>query len=151
MSKTGWIAGFASATVLKTVLRIISLILKLISTLLLYFGLYIPFFYLVYGVLLHLLAGVPLFDFSMQSQLYMLGLLLTVVSAVIISVRNLIMTPLRDAVAFFDRNNQPEQPMIYRSELLPDLIIHEYHDRYDVFRDVNGRVTFLRTEPKGRR
>jgi len=31
---------------------------------------------------------------------------------------------------------------------MPDLIIYEYDNRYEVYRDYNGRLTYLRTEAK---
>lgn len=114
----------------------------------LYFGLYVPFFYFLYGLIIHLTLGVVLFDFSTNSQLYLLGLLLCLVSSVIISVRNIILTPLKSALKFYDSRKRPEKPLVYRSELMPDLIIYEYENRYEVYRDYNGRLTYLRTEAK---
>lgn len=150
MSKSGCLLGFTGATILKTIVNTLNWAIKIISSVMLFFGLYIPFAYLIYGGLLYLIAKVPIFDFSTNSQLYLLGLLLCVICSVIISVRNLIMRPLTSVIAWHDRKNQPEQPMIYRSNVMRDLIIYEYKDRYDVYRDINGRLSYIRTEGKGR-
>lgn len=74
--------------------------------------------------------------------------MLCLVSSVIISVRNIILTPLKSALKFYDSRKRPEKPLVYRSELMPDLIIYEYDNRYEVYRDYNGRLTYLRTEAK---
>ena len=63
-------------------------------------------------------------------------------------VRNIILTPLKSALKFYDSRKRPEKPLVYRSELMPDLIIYEYENRYEVYRDYNGRLTYLRTEAK---
>ncbi|MEG2454384.1 MAG: hypothetical protein RSB20_05920, partial [Clostridia bacterium] len=131
-------------------LHVVGFVIRVVSYLLLFFGLYLPFFYLLYGLIIHLLLEVKLFDFSANSQLFLLGLLLTIVSAVIISVRNLVMIPLRNVIAYCDRKNLPEQPEIYQSQLQPDLTIYEYKNRFDVYRRSNGRLLFLRTEYKRR-
>lgn len=148
MSKSGCLLGFTGATILKTILYVLNWTIKLIASVLLFFGLYIPFIYLIYGGLLYLIAKVPIFNFSTNSQLYLLGLLLCIICSVIISVRNLIMKPLTSIVAFYDKKNTPEQPLVYRSNVMRDLIIYEYKDRYDVYRDINGRLSFIRTEAK---
>lgn len=148
MSKPGFIAGFAGAGILSALLKFLGYVVKFLSTIMLYFGLYIPFFYFLYGLIIHLTLNVTLFDFSTNSQLYLLGLLLCCVSAVIITVRNIVLAPIKSALKFMDRNKRPEEPLVYRSELMPDLVIYEYSDRYDVFRDCNGRLSYLRTEGK---
>ncbi len=142
--------GFAGAGILSALLRFVGYLIKFLSTIMLYFGLYVPFFYLLYGLIIHLTLGVPLFNFSVNSQLYLLGLLLCLISSVIITVRNIVLEPIKSVLRHLDNRRAPEQPMIYRSEIMPDLVIYEYAMRYDVYRDVNGRLTYLRTESKGR-
>ena len=148
MSKPGFIAGFAGAGILSVLMKFLGYVVRFLSTIMLYFGLYVPFFYFLYRFIIHLTLGVALFDFSTNSQLYLLGLLLCLVSSVIISVRNIILTPLKSALKFYDSRKRPEKPLVYRSELMPDLIIYEYENRYEVYRDYNGRLTYLRTEAK---
>ena len=89
MSKPGFIAGFAGAGILSVLMKFLGYVVRFLSTIMLYFGLYVPFFYFLYGLIIHLTLGVVLFDFSTNSQLYLLGLLLCLVSSVIISVRNI--------------------------------------------------------------
>ena len=97
MSKPGFIAGFAGAGILSVLMKFLGYVVRFLSTIMLYFGLYVPFFYFLYGLIIHLTLGVALFDFSTNSQLYLLGLLLCLVSSVIISVRNIILTPAGNA------------------------------------------------------
>lgn len=150
MSKSGFLMGFAGASILRVVIKFLGYVVRALSTIMLYFGLYIPFFYMLYGLIIYLTLGVQLFDFSVNSQLFLLGLLLCLISSVIISVRSVILAPIKSVLKYMDRRSAPEQPLIYRSTVLPDLIIYEYSNRYDVFRDYNGRLCFIRTESKGR-
>lgn len=149
MSKTGFAAGFAGAGILSVLWRFLGYVIRWLSTVMLYFGLYVPFFYLLYGLIIHLTLGVNLFNFATNSQLYLLGMLLCLISSVIIAVRNIILAPIKNVLKYYDRRGAPEQPLIYRSELNPDLIIYEYTGRYDVYRVINGRLNFIRTESKG--
>lgn len=142
--------GFAGAGILSVLTRFVGYVIRFLSTVMLYFGLYIPFFYLLYGLIIHLTLNVALFNFSVNSQLYLLGILLCLVCAVIISVRNLVLEPIKSVLKRLDNRHAPEQPLIYRSEIMPELVIYEYTNRYEVFRDYNGRLSYLRTENKGR-
>lgn len=151
MSKPGFIAGVAGAGILSVLWRFLGYVIKWLSTIMLYFGLYIPFFYLLYGLIIHLTLGINLFNFQTNSQLYLLGMLLCLISSVIITVRNIILEPLKNVLRNIDKKHAPEQPLIYRSEINPALIIYEYSTRYDVYRVINGRLTYIRTESKGLR
>lgn len=142
--------GFAGAGVISVLMRFVGYLIRFLSTIMLYFGLYVPFFYLLYGLIIKLTLNLMLFDLSVNSQLYLLGLLLCLIAAVIITVRNIVLAPIKSVLRRLDSRRAPEEPLIYRSEIMPDLIIYEYAMRYDVYRDVNGRLTYLRTETKGR-
>ena len=61
MSKPGFIAGFAGAGILSALLKFLGYVVKFLSTIMLYFVLYIPFFYFLYGLIIHLTLGVTLF------------------------------------------------------------------------------------------
>lgn len=121
MSKPGFIAGFAGAGILSVLMKFLGYVVRFLSTIMLYFGLYVPFFYFLYGLIIHLTLGVALFDFSTNSQLYLLGLLLCLVSSVIISVRNIILTPLKSALKFYDSRKRPENRSFTEANLCPTL------------------------------
>lgn len=121
MSKPGFIAGFAGAGILSVLMKFLGYVVRFLSTIMLYFGLYVPFFYFLYGLIIHLTLGVVLFDFSTNSQLYLLGLLLCLVSSVIISVRNIILTPLKSALKFYDSRKRPENRSFTEANLCPTL------------------------------
>lgn len=149
MLKPGFFAGLAGAGILRAAWRLTRFVCKWIATVIMYFGLYIPGLYLVYGIVLHFTLGVRLFDFSTDSQLYLLGMVLCLTASAIIAVRHLVIAPIKSVLKFRDRHAVPEQPLVYRSEVNPSLIIYEYDSRYDVYRIINGRLTFLRSEAKG--
>ena len=86
----GAIAG-GFAAILKGLVR---LILKILVT----FGLWLPALYALLGVILHLGAGFDPFGFDVYSIIYLSGAVACVVCAVIISVRNIFVMPVRSAV-----------------------------------------------------
>lgn len=152
MGKSGCLLGFAGGAAIKTIFRVINLVLRFLANVLLFFGLYIPFIYLIFGLLLKITLGLDLFNFAdTNAQLYLLGMLLCIVCSVIISARNLITKPIASLLAFADKRNEPEKPLIYRSRVMPELTVYEYKDRYDLFREINGRLVFYRTEIKRKR
>lgn len=44
MSKPGFIAGFAGAGILSVLIKFLGYVVRFLSTIMLYFGLYVPFF-----------------------------------------------------------------------------------------------------------
>lgn len=63
------------------------------------FGLWLPALYALLGVILHFGAGFDPFGFDVYSIIYLSGGVACVVCAVIISVRNILVMPVRSAVA----------------------------------------------------
>lgn len=47
MSKPGFIAGFAGAGILSVLMKFLGYVVRFLSTIMLYFGLYVPFFLLL--------------------------------------------------------------------------------------------------------
>ena len=156
-SAIGVISGFA----VKAAAFFVNGILKTLASLLVFTGLYVPVFYLLYGGLLWWIAGFNPFDLSTDSMLYILGLCVCILCTLLIFVRNLIITPSHKIKEFFTarayswrgKSYKPEQPEVYRSRSNPDLIIYEYSTHYDVYRERYGAWTLLRRESKkgGRR
>lgn len=150
------VIGFLGGTMLRFGRFLFDVVIKGVISVLLFFGLYVPFLHLVFGGALWLFAGINPFDLSVNSQLYIFGLTLCFADSVIITVRNLLFKPIRSmfelvtAVKYKSegRSYKPESPKIYRSKANPDLIVYEYSDRYELFREHNGRLLQVRTEGK---
>lgn len=150
---------------------ILKAIITLLGKILVFFGLYIPGVYLLLGAVL---TKFSVFSFSVldtRLNLFILGLILCVVCAIIISVRNLIVKPFATVVKNFGkdakkefvdnrpkikknakdnpRREQTPYPLVYRSQIYPDITVHEYEDRFDLYRDEkNGKIKFFKTEYK---
>lgn len=150
------VIGFLGGTLLKLFHFIFDVVLKGIVSVLVFFGLYIPFFHLVFALYLWLLTSFNPFDWSTNSQLYLLGLVLCFVCSAIISIRNLILEPAKNIfkyvniVKYKQQGNHyvPEKPDIYRSSTNPELIVYEYSDRFELFTEHYGKLNYKRTDYK---
>lgn len=151
------VGGILSGWLLKFFKFLGGVVLRGLGTILSFFGLYVPLLYLLFGLVLHLMFDFDPFGGDVNGKLYVLGLVECFGCTAIICVRNLVAKPLKSVFAFLKgashgriRQNRdvPETPEVYRSSVRPDLIVYEYHNRYDLFRDENGRLCFLRTEYK---
>ena len=182
---------------LKIVYWILKLIVSVLADIFIFFGLYIPALFLIFGVVLTKFTDFSFTSLDTNLNLYVVGLGLCVLCAVIITIRNLIIRPfkivfgktkektkktLADRPKFkredkedrrrveeksFDKrqdeksfdekdkreesidNEREERPLIYRSEIYPEIIVHEYEDRFDLYKEVDGYgKKFFRTEYK---
>lgn len=111
--------GMLFATIIKMIIYTVSTLIKLIANIMVFFGLYIPFFYLIYGGILILFANFSLIPYNANAGLFYFGLILCVFCSIIISVKSLIIKPFK---AIFGRDEQdyrqslPRKPMPYRGE-----------------------------------
>lgn len=104
-----FLGGMLFVTIIKLVFYSISTLIKLIANIMVFFGLYIPFFYLIYGGALMLFLDFRLIPYSSGAGLFYFGLVLCVFCSIIISVKNLIIKPFK---AVFGRDNKDyEQPI----------------------------------------
>lgn len=204
----------AVTTALKTVCRGIGRFLK-------FFGLWPAVIYALFGLILYLVFSFSPFDESLNAKLYLGGFMATVVCAVIITGRNLIVRPVKNVVrgyknplwkrnaeepqeaepepvsrkkgtpykktkrleparteeadapaprgsypprsdapyAYYNTPEAPYPPEAYRmaaqekpkkyfSKVDPDALIHEYSDRFEVYRMVDGRPVRDKVEYK---
>lgn len=173
---------------LNALVSVFKFILWLVFMALTKLGLWIPALYALFGVGLYLFADFNPFDFGTESILYLVGFGASVLCALIIAVRNVIVKPLKGVVEGYknpfwkksDDGKEPKQkakevevkaenppdrvpyqyeeapkprierPKIYRSELEPDSLIHEYSDRFEVFvtlpdgREVLDKIEYKR-------
>jgi hypothetical protein len=196
---TKFLGGVVFATVFKLIFYVVSTAIKLIANILVFFGLYIPFFYLIYGEMLLLFTDFVLVPYTSDLGLYIFGLVLSCFCSVIISVKNLIVKPIKavlgrddkeDGHYYEERRRRPpmrytggdyprprrqinppirsrqygyyridspyeyfdridsfyEHPEIYRSEVRPDIIVYEYHDRFDLYRHNGDILEYVETK-----
>lgn len=88
-------------TVIKLFFKLLWVIVKILATLFLFFGLYIPLFYAVFGIVLLATTDFTLGVVGTDQILYYIGLGLCGVASVIISIRNLIVRPFSSIFAPF--------------------------------------------------
>lgn len=195
--------------VLKIVFWLLKIIISILADFFIFFGLYVPGFYILFGALLSHFTEFSLTTPSTDLNLFLVGLGLAVLCAVMITVRNLIIRPFKivfgktkdktkknikdhprlkkndqedenedrkkedrrvkeeraDEEDAVDEENEKERrevkkkkekddedsqyPLIYRSELYPEITVHEYEDRFDLYRDTEGYgKKFFKTEYK---
>ena len=156
MKLTGCLFGGALSTLLGIVARVLWRVLKLAAKAMLTFGLYIPAAYLVYGAVLYFAFGFPLFEASVNGRLYAFGFALSLGCAVAVTVRKLIVKPLKDyfrgEVIEYDAKRSsprtPEAPKIYRSRVDRGIIVYEYANRYDLYEQRGNGLALVKTEWK---
>ncbi len=117
-----FLGGMAVVTIFKLIFYIVSTAIKLIANIMVFFGLYIPFFYLIYGEMLLLFTDFTITPYTPELGLYIFGLVLCLFCSVILSIRNLIVKPVK---AIFGRDTKYREepirrpPMRYRGGRYP--------------------------------
>lgn len=155
-TKTGTkiIFGVVLLGVLKLVYTIIKHFVRITANVLVYFGLYVPFFYLLVGVVLSALGAFDFSSVSVNSVLFYVGLALCLGVAICIFIRNYGRKPvssvakgsgtaIRAAAKSLHRTparsrevKTEDRPMlVYYSEDNPNYLVHEYADHFDVYYD----------------
>lgn len=82
----------------KTIYKIVKLVLVLIANILFYFGLWIPAIYLLICGILMLTGGLNISVLNTNTILFYVGLGLTLIGSLIITIRNLIVKPIRQVL-----------------------------------------------------
>lgn len=152
----GCLLGGIVATVLEAAGKIIAFVLVRAAKAIRIFGLYVPIAYLLYGAVLYLVFDFGLFVKSVDGGLYSLGFALSLLCSVIITVRHLIVKPLREhfggeVIEYESKRRSkhtPEAPKIYRSRVNPGIIVYEYANRYDLYEKRGDGLTHVKTEWK---
>ena len=88
-------------TVIKLAFKLIWAIVKVLAALIIFFGLYIPLFYVVFGLILLATTDFTLGGMGTDQVLYYIGLGLCCVASIFISIRNFIIRPLSAVFAPF--------------------------------------------------
>lgn len=197
--KKGCASGLVTGSMLRALVYLLKGLFKLIAALMVYFGLWIPSIYALFGCVLYLVFKFNPFDKSINAQLYLAGFALTVFCALIITVKNIVIKPTKSIIEGYkypmwkrdkaqpkeqeappeydkeykkdkrkkkikepenryirypkEEYKEPkpeykEQPRIYYSVREKDTLIHEYSDRFEVYRIVEGRPLLHKVEYK---
>lgn len=177
-STSKFLLGVGVVVVLKVVGTVIWQLIKVLANVIVYFGLYVPFFYFILG---GVFVGLGAFNFgtvSINMILFYVGLALCFGVSVGIFVRSYGKKPLRTVVAGsgtailtaagrVKRKKQRRERvvadteaesvsnarplLIYYSEQNPNHLVHEYDDHFDVYYDDKVHpISFLcrREKPK---
>ena len=83
------------AWVIKAIYHIVKVVLYIVAYLLLYFGLWIPAIYMLICGILMLTGGLDLAVLNSNTILFYIGLAITLTGSLIISIRNLIVKPVK--------------------------------------------------------
>ena len=179
--------GVALGSVFRAVFYLIGVIVKVLASVLVFTGLWVPALYALLGCVLYLVYQFdPLNNQGLYEYLYLSGAVVTIIIALVIFIRNLIVNPIKKAVTgddgtepwkkkkekkrlekalereerdakkretarqkeekeeipIFDEPiyEKREEPNIYLSKVEADTLIHEYSDRFEVYKLVDGRA-----------
>lgn len=191
----GFGLGLILSTIVKFIFRFLELLFTIIASLLLYFGLWIPVLYLAITGIFMLLGGIDLNVLNTNTVLFYIGLVLSLIGSVVITIRHLIIKPLneviktrqaknelkkrrellkekklyqKDPAKYFvkyegglphpshpvyyqsDRERREQTPpLVYRSNVDPSIIVHEYSSHFEVFREYpNGKIVKIDIKEK---
>lgn len=158
MKLSGCLFGSVLTTALGILWKVLKFAVELAAKIVYYFGLYVPLIYLAYGGILCLAFGFNPFYPDVDGKLYIFGFALTFGCSVVITIRNVIVRPLRkyftdSRVIEYDTKGKntkhlPEAPRIYKSRVNPGIIVYEYDNRYDLYEQRGGGLELVKTEWK---
>lgn len=169
----------ATGSVLGSILRFIfvglQLFFKIIFRLLWFLGLWIPGVYIIFGVALHYIFGFNPLDWELEGQLYFSGLIACAVCSIVITIRNIIIKPVKSVYKGYkkpvwkkEKEQQPikkeeikipnkdiakeetekTRPSIYYSTIEENTLIHEFEDRFEIYRIEDNKAKLERVEYK---
>lgn len=150
--------GAALPNAIKAITSALEAVVTFILKLIVYLGLYIPLAYLLYGGIIWLTLDVELFDLSVNSSLYLVGLGLSILASIVLTIRSGIgriikMKESKSVVQYQGKKSRsaPEAPKIYHSRVNRGIIVYEYENRFDLYEKDGGRLVFVGTEYKSKK
>lgn len=150
--------GAALPNAIKAITSALEAVVTFILKLIVYLGLYIPLAYLLYGGIIWLTLDVELFDLSVNSSLYLVGLGLSILASIVLTIRSGIgriikMKESKSVVQYQGKKSRsaPEAPKIYHSRVNRGIIVYEYENRFDLYEKNGGRLVFVGTEYKSKK
>lgn len=87
-------------TLLKGLIKLVNVIITIIARIMLLLGLWVPFFYIVISVILMLSLKTNILSMTGYNYLYIIGLILCIIISVIITVRNLLLKPIKELINY---------------------------------------------------
>lgn len=175
---SGCMSGTVIGSMVRFFLAGTQLLIKIILQLILYLGLWIPGMYVLFGVILYYTLSFNPLDLQLEGQLYFSGLAACILCSIIITVRNIIVKPISsiyrgpktpaisareeaESGRDEDLNNQEKsarygkrhsyeipRPSIYYSIIEEDTLIHEYEDRFEIYKVEENKARLERVEYK---
>lgn len=158
--------------ILSVIIRIFKFILdvvvKVLARILRITGLYVPLLYGIYILVLYAVFGFNLSVPSVETTLFYIGLATSIACCAVIFVKNLskpftFLSRKTVKVRYENddyrnerdvprrpiyREREIEKPDIYWSRLYPDILVHEYHDRFKLYKRINGEMRLVKIEYK---
>lgn len=114
--KKGCFFGLILGSILKLLVGIFKGVIFVLSWSIVYLGLWVPFLYAIVGLVLFFTVQFNPFEWTTWGQLYFAGFIASVVAALIITVRNIILKPLKSVSdgyknPVWKRNKEKEEPV----------------------------------------
>ncbi len=176
MSKdSGCMSGTIIGSIVRFFLAGTQLLIKIILQIIIYLGLWIPGIYIIFGVVLYYTLSFNPLDLQLEGQLYFSGLAACILCSIVITVRNIIVKPistifqgskttmvspkmpqeditptepLQARSTKYQHSYEIERPSIYYSILEQDALIHEYDDRFEIYKVEDNKARLERVEYK---
>ena len=156
------------SVIIKIFKFILDVVVKIIARILRITGLYVPLLYGIYILVLYAIFGFNLSTASVETTLFYIGLATSIACGVVIFVKNLtkpfaflhrktVKVRYENDERQDERNSlrrreyrEPdiERPLVYWSKLYPELLVHEYHDRFKLYKRINGEMRLVKIEYK---
>lgn len=144
-------------TLLKGIVKLVNVIITIIARIMLLLGLWVPFIYIVISIILMLAFKTNILNMTGYNYLYIIGLILCIVISVIITIRNLLLRPIKELINYrkvqleYDkRKEDARQKRLYEKNpkryfatkgKLPDVDSEYYNGR-------KGKITNIEELPK---
>lgn len=87
-------------TLLKGLIKLVNVIITIIARIMLLLGLWVPFFYIVISIILMLSFKTNILSMTGYNYLYIIGLILCIIISVIITIRNLLLKPIKELINY---------------------------------------------------
>jgi hypothetical protein len=168
--KQGCMAGVMLGSLIKFFLTGFWMLIKVIASLIWFFGLWLPAAYALFGLILYWVFGFNPLKLELEGQLYISGFIACCLCSIVISIRNLIVKPAKSILYGYKKpvwkksgrkqapdaakpqtdelNSFQVRPSIYYSTLEENTLIHEYPDRFEIYRIADNKARLERVEYK---
>ncbi len=154
----------------KIIIWLFRVIVRALGEIIVFFGLYIPGLYLLLGAVLSKYLGFDLNVAGTERTLYLIGIALCFLCSALITIRKLVIAPVRTAFSGMGKRTKREivkrpyfreeerrvtrdfksspYPLEYRSKLYPEIRVREWSDRFELYRDDGEGEKFFKVEYK---